>query len=531
MKKFRNKTSGKLAMALMMVLTFASSCRKDMAGLNQDQKLIPRASLAIDGNEASVLLPGMITNIISPTDYLYQLQQNLGQDIYGGYLMTPTPFIGNVNNVTYSLVDGWVNTIWDIPQGNVLNTWLQWKLLKYDTKYPDLYGIALICKAWAASRAADAFGPIPYSKFGESTDVPFDSVKDAYYAFFNDLDLAIAALSKVEDVTPDADQIRFKKVDKSGFGGDYANWIKAANTLKLRLAIRISLIDAAKAKTEAESAVSNKYGLLDATTPQFSVVPPDANPLYTITNAWGDIRLGAPISSILGGYNDPRLPKYAAPAADPAAGGKIIGIRQGIAIADKGTYEDFSLMINQVTTPIVIMNKSESYFLRAEGLLRGWNMGAGTVQSFYEKGIQTSFDETSAGSASAYIADATSTPAAYVDPKNAANNAPPLSSITIKWNDADSPDKKLERIITQKWIAGFPEGCEAWAEFRRTGYPKLYPVKVNNSGGLIPAGGFIRRFTYTTSFTNASKAQVDAAVAKEFGGVDSPYKALWWQVN
>ncbi|MDB4901983.1 MAG: SusD/RagB family nutrient-binding outer rane lipoprotein [Mucilaginibacter sp.] len=531
MKNLKNKVSAKLAFALIVVLSMATSCRKDMAGLNQDQKAVPRAMLAIDGNEASVLLPGMMTNIIAQTDWVYQLQQNLGQDVYGGYLMSPTPFIGNVNNLTYSLVDGWVNYMWDVPQGNILNTWLQWKLLGYDTKYPDLYGIALICKVWGASRAADAFGPIPYSKFGSSSNVPFDTVQEEYYAFFNDLDQAIALLTAAEDKDPNADQFRFKKVDKSGYGGDYAKWIKAANTLKLRLAVRISLIDPTKAKTEAEAAVSQKYGVLEASDVAFSMVPASANPLYTITNAWGDIRLGAPIGTILSGYNDPRLPLYANPATDPALGGQILGIRQGIKIDAKDTYEGFSTMKVSLTTPIKIMGVAESFFLRAEGVLRGWNMGGGTAQTFYENGIKASFAETGASGVDNYIVDATSTPAAYADPKNAANNAAPLSGITIKWNEADAFNTKLERIITQKWIAGFPEGCEAWAEFRRTGFPNLYPVVVNNSGGSIPAGGFIKRFPYTTSFTNASKAQVDAAVAKSFGGNDSPYINLWWETN
>jgi hypothetical protein len=531
MKNLKNKVSRKIALSIIVLLTFTTSCRKDMAGLNQDQKAVPQELLSIDGNEASVLLPGMMSNIISPTNWVYQLQQNLGQDIYGGYMMTPTPFIGNVNNVTYALVNGWVNYMWDTPQSNILNTWLQWKLLKYDTKYPDLYGIALVCKVWGASRAADAFGPIPYSKFGTSTNVAFDTVQEEYYAFFDDLDKAIALLSAMEDKDPNADQFRFAKVDKSLFGGDYAKWIKAANTLKLRLAIRISQIDAAKAKAEAESAVSNKYGVLETADGSFGITPPDSHPLADISDSWGDIRLGAPISSILGGYGDPRLPLYGKPAVDPALGGKIVGIRQGIAISVKDTYQDFSKIVISAKTPIKIMDVAESYFLRAEGVLRGWNMGGGSTQSFYENGIRASFAATGASGVDNYIADATSTPAAYVDPKNAANNAPPLSTITIKWNEADNFNTKLERIITQKWIAVYPEGCEAWAEFRRTGYPKLYPVIVNNSQGAIPAGKFIKRFTYTTSFTNASKAQVDAAVAKDLGGSDSPYKSLWWDIN
>jgi hypothetical protein len=531
MKNLKNKVSTKLAFGLIVVLSMATSCRKDMAGLNQDQKAVPRAMLAIDGNEASVLLPGMMTNIISPVHWQYQLQQNLGQDVYGGYMMSPTPFIGNVNNLTYALVDGWINFMWDIPQGNILNTWLQWKLLGYDKKYPDLYGIALICKVWGASRAADAFGPIPYSKFGSSTNVAFDTVQEEYYAFFADLNQAITALTDAKTKDPNADKFRFAKVDKSGFGGDYSKWIKAANTLRLRLAIRISNIDPAKAKTEAEAAVSQKYGVLESTDVAFSMVPASANPLYTITNSWGDIRLGAPVQTILSGYNDPRLSLYADPSTDPTLNGKIAGIRQGVKISAKDTYEGFSTIKVALNTPIKIMGVAESFFLRAEGVLRGWNMGGGTAQSFYENGIRASFAETGASGADNYINDATSTPAAYTDVKNPANNAAPLSNITIKWNNADTFDKNLERIITQKWIAVYPEGCEAWAEFRRTGYPALYPVVVNNSGGAIPAGGFIRRFTYTTSFTNASKAQVDAAVAKNFGGNDSPYAKLWWQVK
>lgn len=531
MKKIKNSISVKIMLTTIVLLSLSTSCRKEMNGLNQDLKGLPQPSLAIDGKEASVLLPGMMTNIISATDYIYQLQQNLGQDEYAGYLTHPSLFAGNVNNLTYSFLSDWVDYIWSVPQENIMNTWLQWKLAGFDKKYPDLYGIALVCKVFGASRAADAFGPIPYSKFGSSADVPFDTVQEEYNAFFDDLDAAIKLLSAAEDKDPTADQFRFKAVDKSLYAGDYAKWIKAANTLKLRLAIRISNIDAAKAKTEAESAVSNKYGVLQAADGSFAMTIANANPIYTITNAWSDTRLGAPVGSILTGLKDPRLPLLALPAEDPSLGGKIQGIRTGIKITAKETYVDFSKVIVSVTTPLKIMDASESYFLRAEGVLRGWNMGSGSAQSFYETGVKTSFTEVGAGGVDTYLADATSTPAAYVDPKNAANNAAPLSGITVKWNDGDVFEKKLERVITQKWIAMFPEGCEAWAEFRRTGYPNQYPVTVNNSGGKVANGDFIKRFTYSGIFTNAAKAQVDAAVAKNFGGDDSMGKRLWWDVK
>nr|MBA2760883.1 SusD/RagB family nutrient-binding outer membrane lipoprotein [Segetibacter sp.] len=116
-------------------------------------------------------------------------------------------------------------------------------------------------------------------------------------------------------------------------------------------------------------------------------------------------------------------------------------------------------------------------------------------------------------------------------PKNPANNAGPLTSLTIKWKEGASMEQKLERVITQKWIAMYPEGQEAWSEFRRTGYPKLYPVMVNNSRGDIPNGEFIKRITYPTSITNASAAATAEAVSKFLDGKDKLFTPIWWDVH
>src|SRR5882762_9629858 len=99
MKKFKNIKSMSTLSAIVL-LSFITSCRKDMSGLNQDLKLLPQSSLAIDGKEASILLPGMMTNIESAVNYIYQGQQDLGQDEYAGYTAVPSVFLGNVNNFT-----------------------------------------------------------------------------------------------------------------------------------------------------------------------------------------------------------------------------------------------------------------------------------------------------------------------------------------------------------------------------------------------------------------------------------------------
>src|SRR5690606_17378958 len=136
-----------------------------------------------------------------------------------------------------------------------------------------------------------------------------------------------------------------------------------------------------------------------------------------------------------------------------------------------------------------------------------------------------------------YLSDGSSKPKPYVDPKavNPGENdvpqgSPHLSTITIKWEDGDSNDRKLERIITQKWIANFPDGEEAWAEYRRSGYPVLFPIVVNHSAGKIPTIPGIRRLHYPTSEYDTNTGGVEAAVG-EIGGTDTGAPRWWWDVE
>jgi hypothetical protein len=531
MKYLKNISfSYKLLLSLAMLMSVSTSCTDYMETLNQDKKLITDKMLEQEANEGGFLLPGMMNNILQVDEpWNYEFQQNLNADHYAGYMAIPAPFMGNVNNFTYSMVDSWNNGIWTVPASRVLNQWVMIKKRGFDTKYPDLYAIGLIIKVFTGHRLVDIFGPIPYSQYGQSTDVKFDSEEEAYNTFFAELKQAVTALKQAEADNPAADKIRFAKFDRSQYGGDYATWIRLANTLRLRLAMRISLVDPDKARAEAEAAVSE--GVLEAADGSFAITASIRHPLETITMAWEETRLGAPVETILKGYNDPRLPKYALPAADPDLGGQIKGVRTGVEHPANNTYKGFSQVNFAGKPPVKLMDVSESYFLRAEGVLRGWDMGGGSAKEFYEDGVRASFKANGLGGVEEYLNNSTATPIAYVDPKNPANNAPPLTSITIKWEEGAPMEQKLERIITQKWIAMYPEGQEAWSEFRRTGYPKLYPVMVNHSRGAIPDGEFIKRITYPTAITNASQEAVETAVNLYLNGKDSPFVPIWWDVD
>ncbi|MEO6284163.1 MAG: SusD/RagB family nutrient-binding outer membrane lipoprotein [Dyadobacter sp.] len=513
-------------LAMGCLLSVATSCTDYMQTLNQDDKLITDEDLVQDANEGGILLPLMMNRIVATTTAV-QTQQNLQAESFAGYLETPTPFLNNENTTTYFMVDGWNNTAWNTSTQNVMDQWLQMWKKGYETKYPDLYAIALIIKVTAAHRLVDTFGPYPYTKYGTSAQVTFDSEEEAYTAFFADLDKAVIALKAAEAANPNADKARFLKWDKSSLLGEYTSWIKLANTIKLRLAMRISKVKPALAKTEAEKAVDPANGGL-LTDVGFSIVPTTTNPYYTMANAWSDTRMSAAVETFLKGFADPRLPVYAVAATDKAVAGQIKGIRAGSERPDKTRYQFYSLPNVSTTAPVKQVDVAESYFLKAEGALRGWNMG-GTTQFFYEEGIKASFKANGASGVEGYLTGNT-TQIPYIDPKNTANNSPAMTKITVKWNEADNFETKLERIITQKWIALYPEGTEAWSEFRRTGYPKLYPVAVTKNPDL-PTGTFIKRLTYPSAVTNSGGDAVKAAVAAYLGGKDSAATPIWWDVE
>lgn len=530
MKYLNNIAAGHKFLLCIISLSFLlTCCTKSMKGLNEDKKLITDKMLEQDANEGGYTLPGMQLGIVDVlTTWRIEMQQNLNADNYSGYMSLPAAFYDNKNNGTYFMVDSWNNQIWLVPSSKVLDQWLMMKKKGFDVKYPDLYSLGIIFKVFAGHRLVDIFGPMPYSLYGTSSDVKFDSEEEAYNLFFTELKTAVTALKAAEVADPKADQIRYARFDKSRYGGNYATWIKVANTLRLRLAMRISDVSPAKAKTEAEAAIKDG-GVLEAPLSSFEMSTGTVHPLLTITKDWQETRINAAVETILTGYRDPRLAKYALPATEPGLNGKVKGLRSGSLFNTK-SYNGFS-QVNFVDNNYVkVMDIAESYFLRAEGAIRGWDMG-GTAKFFYEEGIKASFTANKVGGADEYINDNVSAPIAYVDPNNAANNAPPITSIKIKWNEAAPYPEQLERIITQKWIAMYPDGQEAWSEFRRTGFPKLWPVSVNFSGGDIPAGEFIKRINYPSAITNSSKSATAEAVTKYLDGKDKLFTPIWWDIN
>lgn len=240
------------------------------------------------------------------------------------------------------------------------------------------------------------------------------------------------------------------------------------------------------------------------------------------------------MASVLNGYQDPRLQKWFNKATLDGHKEDYLGIPQGVFMQEGdpnyyGGYSSFNAA-SGLSTPAVLMTAAEVWFLRAEAALR--KLTTENEQSCYENGVQASFTQWGAGDASSYLANDVNKPSAYTEmvPKSGGKDMPALITITTKWDGAASNEVKLERIITQKWLACFPESYEAWTEQRRTGYPQLFKVQVNNSGGTIGTQEMIRRLPFSVDDANKDPMQYNQ-LKTALGGADNGGTRLWWDAG
>ena len=176
------------------------------------------------------------------------------------------------------------------------------------------------------------------------------------------------------------------------------------------------------------------------------------------------------------------------------------------------------------------MNAAEVAFLRAEAkAIYGFNMH-GEAKKFYEDGIRLSFEQWGVDGVDAYINSEEMESMSYTDPASLNSYPDELTSLTVKWDESATPDEKQERIIIQKWIANWMLGNEAWADYRRTGYPHLMPATAvgNKSGGVVNSERGARRIPYPADEYNDNTENIQHAVSNYLGGQDNMARDLWW---
>lgn len=505
--------SSMLALAVMGS-GMLSSCTDDFEDLNTNKTQVDPGDLPFAAQCAEAM-----NYCYAPHQNMFQFWTNLTIDLYGGYFQTPH---GNFTNCDMGenrghsggMYENYYLHIFNNTRRNITNLEKQSK--------PGLAATMRIVQAVGTMQATDAYGPLAYSSIinAESeTTYRFDSQQKLYEQMLDDLDKAIVDLKAMSD----EEKVSLATYDTWG-GGDPAIWVQIANTMKLRIALRLSKRESEMAadgydlKAIATAAADNTL----AVSGKDIVIKDQSNELKRMFE-WLDCGMNANLVTLMVGMNDPRLPLYMTKNADDITNEKGVttpkgsvycGIRYASGMKQKGSDGWYGYKMSQwvgsYNTPLPIFKAAEAYFLLAEAKLR-WNIGGTSVKDLYEQGIRLSIKNELAYKGSfagiENISDAdidtyingTTGQADYVDPGDSEHNCKAVNTLGVKWDDAASKEDQLARIQTQKYIALFPLSNEGWAEQRRTGYPKFFVALVNKSNGAVDTQEGVRRVIYSSN--------------------------------
>ena len=501
----------------------------------------------------------------------YQITTNLSHDIYAGYVANNQPKHAT-KSPDFGYSDGWSGQRWahfyterSTEYRDLLRSY---KFNDTPEKYKNMFYITRIYYAFLALANTDTYGDMPFreyvqAKVPETNNVQYDTQEQVYDAMFRMLEQAVDSI-KPED----ASQYKIDKDDICYFG-DAEKWCRFANTLRLRMALRISNVAPERAKKEAEAALDNKYGLMQSNADNMQTVPKhapidmggedgggDENGLAMCSVAYGgesvlskdmedfyrNLSTGGKDYIIKKGRNDSEI-KQIDPrclvcwyrsnmTASTLASGQdalrndFVGCERGAQAPDismdplkysltrtvkDGASKDLpdDHWFNY-SRPTVWLGYAESLFLKAEAALRGWSGNGLTMdaEGYFRAGVKASMDYY-------HIADA--------DAEKYINGIVALNDGTFQSGDRE---RMLEAIITHKWMAVFPNGNEGWADFRRTDYPALRNQLSNFSGGDVPNGKQIKRLLYPNSESQNRYFTSHAELQQK----NTQGTRLWWDV-
>lgn len=505
------------------VICCFSACTENYLEYNTNPYEATKDQMNADGYIWKSALLNMQGYVIPVTPNTLQYTDCLLGGTYGGYLGESKANDWNNRFSTYNPSQDWIRVLYKDIIPKVLPSLGQ---IEANTTNEIPLAVAKIVKVAALHRITDAYGPIPYTQLGADGKLtsPFDSQQTVYVQMIKELDASIATLTEKQSASFNAD------ADKV-YEGNVVKWIKFANSLKLRLAMRMVYtnynVEGKTPRDIAEEAVKHEVGVM-TTNADNAMFTPNENPFYKTNYEYSDYRAAADIVSYMKGYNDSRMEKYFTPSTFVDKGYHGIRIGTGV-LTNSETSHSYSNMLITLSSKLLWMNAAEVAFLEAEGALRGWDMKGVNAESYYQKGIILSFEQWGASGVESYLTSER-TPSVYVDPAGEFTYQGVPSSITVKWKEITGFDEEnLERIITQKWIANFPLGLESWAEFRRTGYPKLMEV-VKNLGTEIKNGKFARRLAYPQDEYFDNKENMPQALQYLQGG-DVMSTHVWWDCN
>lgn len=369
--------------------------------------------------------------------------------------------------------------------------------------------VARILKTYYFHIITDRWGPVPYQEAlqgNENLTPAYDAQSDIYEHMLSTLETANQNLESAisnGETPPTGDFL---------FDGDLEKWQNFANSLRMRLALRIADVNGSMAQSHFESAYDNGH-LQESFMFPFLEESNNENPWFSRFRTRTDYAISNTISDTMKALNDHRLLKYADPAPNHDDGDGDIefsdinpmpyGLSQDSAGSIPNAEISFpGMAIRQQNAPLPILTMAEIHFMLAEAAERGWNV-SGSAEAHYEDGIEASWRQWEvydSGDFTTYI------------------NQPTVQYESANWR---------AKIGLQKWKALFPLGYESWSEWRRLGQPELEPAPAaQNESGQIPV-----RHGYPGEEQNLNEDNYKNAVNNLLDGDDGLDTNVWWDVN
>lgn len=396
------------------------------------------------------------------------------------------------------------NTVWDwyYSRAHFASLNINYNVIKLaeEEGNPIKIACARIWNVYMYQLLTDMYGDIPYFEDFEVVKPSFDKQSEIYPDLIKEITEAIQQIKDNRDKgfvgNGEADVL---------YQGDLDKWIAFANTMGMRIALRASNVSEQKL-TQAFFNQLNLLETIQSNDDMALMLPDPLGPTYHVKTplgyvyGWNEVRISETLMNYLNDYNDPRVTRF----AEPNINGEFVGLRNGqpsdslsLGYNDhyKPDYCNIGPFFTNENAPQYMLTYAEACFLKAEAVVKGYT--SGDAQEFYEEGIRASFEQfgiIDTDTISNYLTG----PAAY------------------------NPANALEQIYTQRYIALYPNGHEAWSLVRRTGVPTmLEPVYTFPGNDEMP-----RRVPYPTDERRYNKENYEAAVAN-MGG-DSQYTRVWW---
>ncbi|BDS10198.1 SusD/RagB family nutrient-binding outer membrane lipoprotein [Aureispira anguillae] len=365
--------------------------------------------------------------------------------------------------------------------------------------------VAKVLQAWLYQNMTDCWGPIPFSQALQGAEYPFpkyDSQKEVYTGLLAKLDEAINAFD-VSDNSLKGDVI---------YDGDVVKWKKLANSLKMRVALRMADVEPTTAATAVSEAIASGVFESNADNALFSYVAgaPNNNPQSEDYKTRNDFAASSTMVDELQRLNDPRVGFYYAPAVNS---GNYVGEVYGLSEANAAltANDDISQRNAQVlaeSAPGIYLDYAQVEFMLAEAAERGIS-GAGDAATHYNNGI----------TASMQFWDAQAT-LSLTDINNY------IAQATVDYNTLRGSESWKKIIGRQKWIALYMQGIQGWAEYRRLDFGILQaPADGTLEGTSIP-----HRMIYPNDEQTLNGDKYAEGVSL-LGGTDNLDTKLWWDVN